>query len=114
MTRKEKAEADIAQLDQLGAQVIRDYSRYDTLILAKQGEEVRFKVGRMSLLYLTQDMFAFHLIEGIKNAKLKFLDDGNMQDYESALQFEQRAIGAVQTAVQTHSLACCHHQGTLA
>ena len=93
MTRKEKAEADIAQLDQLGAQVIRDYSRYDTLILAKQDDKVRFKVGRMSLLYLTQDMFAFHLIEGIKNAKLKFLDDGNMQDYESALQFEQRAIG---------------------
>ena len=93
MTRKEKAEADLQQLKRLEGMVVRDYSRYNDLILAKEDDKVRFKVGSTSILYLTVDMFAFHLIEGIKNAKLKFLEDGNTADYQAALQFEQYAIG---------------------
>ena len=45
-------------------------------------------------------MFAFHLIEGIKNAKLKFLQDDNTADYQAALQFEQQAIGEDRIVIQ--------------
>ena len=100
MTRKEKAEADLQELKKLEGMVVRDYSRYDNLILAKEDEKVRFKVGSTSILYLTIEMFAFHLIEGIKNAKLKFLQDDNTADYQAALQFEQQAIGEDRIVIQ--------------
>ena len=100
MTRKEKAEADLQQLKRLEGMVVRDYSRYNNLILSKEDDKVRFKVGSTSILYLTIDMFAFHLIEGIKNAKLKFLEDGNTADYQAALQFEQQAIGEDRVVIQ--------------
>jgi hypothetical protein len=100
MTRKEKAEADLQELKKLEGMVVRDYSRYDNLILAKEDDKVRFKVGSTSILYLTMDMFAFHLIEGIKNAKLKFLQDDNTADYQAALQFEQQAIGEDRIVIQ--------------
>ena len=100
MTRKEKAEADLEQLKRLEGMVVRDYSRYNDLILAKEDDKVRFKVAETSILYLTIDMFAFHLIEGIKNAKLKFLEDGNTADYQAALQFEQQAIGEDRVVIQ--------------
>lgn len=92
MTDKEKAEIDIKNIEVFKRKFTSNFAHYKSLVLEQYVDgKTKLEIDEARCIYLTEGMFDFHLFGGIESAKKWFLAQGQTEDYQKALRFEEEA-----------------------
>ena len=110
MYTNEDIQADLEQIGQIQSKAVRDYSMYRSLVIRKEADACTFQIDEAKVRYRVMEMYDFHVMRGIANARLKFQMGGNTADYNKSQAFataSQNASLIVLKRVQGGTRAVC-------